>query len=1090
MLYVSGCMRPARGAAGRRTWGTPRRPLCSWLLLLSLLAAPAGAAAAPETRPLADLDMPGAWVPAQWNSAALRVALERELPPPAPADPDARSLAADVRWPAGSDFRFANLEPHPKPAPIPFRVLSLGLWVKGSGTAHSLEAHFADANGKDVKVGMGDLRSTDWRRLTARVPDDSAQPLTLRSLTLHNWNARGAAETRLLLAGLDASVDTAQRLVPGPDVPALTVANECENGLTPASGRASVLLRVSSWDAPAGPLEVRWRLSDWKGKSVLADKAPITLAGRWSKRVDVALPAFGAYTCTVEIWEPGRPAPLATARRRLARVVEPAAVGAAERARSSIGVNTHLGAPFAAFGRLGIHWARDYSWGWLGRAETAPVGKGLNFQEIRESADRAGVTVLPVLQGALRNSAGTAFIGDAAVIRETYRRLGAAFPQVGHWEVDNEAEYGFPGRRFQPANYENLIHAAADGLRAAAPAARVVLNGTAGIRYHDTVDLLRSPVRDDFAVVNYHYYTGAVPPEMATEDINIGGDMRREALAFLDQLRRINRLAHAAGKEAWLTEVGWDVANAPAVGERLQAVYLPRAYLLARLCGTDKVFWYYDRDVPGSTTRFGTCGILDLHNDARPSAAALANLSRYAALAHVGGSVDLGPDRWCVLLRQPAGDWVAAVWSVQGKHPLPEPLREVKGSDLFGNPGVGRGISPEVSYYPLATLPAAWEAQRHAEWLSLSTLVCSPGTGVDAEARAPAGAALAWGPLPAEITAGAWVPQGDRLISRLTCAPGLAPGEFPLRAAVQGAGWKREWPVSLIVLPPVRAAAEPYTPGDLTILRLRAAHEPTAVQVEVSADKAGVLPSSAALRTDRDTNIAVLPAAGARGPLPVVLRLGTGATHTLWLRPRAVDVPRLEKANLDGILSEWSEAHRWPGALFAASGEALPGEVRLGWSPEGLWIGARLDVKEPQSTNPREFWSGTNVEIYLDAAGGESGGWGSGAHQFWLCPVKEEAGWRLVAGEWKRGDAIPATLYDDRRCRTAMRATPAGFTFEALLPPEALGGRVPRAGDAWRAGLSLRSQGPVSATEAAWPSAKEDLLQGSQSWGVLRFAER
>jgi len=1046
----------------------------------------------PETRLLSDLSVEGDWKLHPWNKAKGEIAISGEFPPSLATDAQAprKSLAATIDWPGGKDFAFFNLDPSAQ-GPIPYKVLSISLWVKGTGTGHFIEVHFKAADGQDVKVGLGAMDFTDWRKLRKAVPGNAKQPLLLKGIVTHSWGLPQPDKVRLYLARLEAVVDSSQRLVANTGGPLFAVEPACPNGLVGDDGKASLALRITSWQPDEKSYEVRQSTTGWDGKTTQGKPLEARVKGTWQGTAELQLERFGPLTYTAELWEPGGAKPLATARRTLLRPMPVPRLSLEQRLKSSIGVNGHYQTPWSTLARVGIHWGRDYSWGWLKKGEKAPMAdNGVDFRLTLKAAEDAGVILLPITMRSFWDEGKKAFIEDEAAIAAAFQRLGKAFPTLPYWELDNEADLASPNHRLSLANYSPLIRAAAKGLRAVGKA-KVALNGTAGIHYHDTLELLKSHVRDDFAVVNYHSYTGTVAPEIASEDTNAGAESRRETVSFLDQLRRINQAAHAAGKETWLTEIGWDVTYGAAVGERLQALYLPRVYLLSRWCGTDKIFWFFDRDVKGSTIKFASCGLLDLDDLLRPSAAAMAALSAFTAQAEVGGSADLGDDRWCLLLKRPDGSWIAAAWSVQATHPAPAELAGTAAFDIFGNPVKDREIGPEITYFELKQLPPAWEAQRAAEWLSATSLSLFPGGRVAVEAKVGSGK-LSWEGLPKGVAAMlGWESPIGQFRGSIACAPGVEIGSYPIRAVASGEGWKRSWPLVLRVQPPVIATSEPYAPGKpATIQLLPAGEEKQEVAVAAPQGVGSVQPASGTLEPGKRLTIAFTASPAAKGPVPLTLALKSGARQTLFVRPQSVDVPAVKAIQLDGKLDEWPAKNKLGGGAFAATAADFAPATWLGWSPEGLYLAATLPVKGLQSGDPKWFWDWSNLELFLDTGAAPYQGWRATSHQFWFTPVQEGGKWRLYAGEWKRSDAIAATVYDDKRCKTAIQVAPEAITLEAFIPKEALGGAAPAAGAEWRAGVALQSLDAGAKANAAWPVLKEDgLLSGAQSLGVIRFAE-
>jgi lysophospholipase L1-like esterase len=208
------------------------------------------------------------------------------------------------------------------------------------------------------------------------------------------------------------------------------------------------------------------------------------------------------------------------------------------------------------------------------------------------------------------------------------------------------------------------------------------------------------------------------------------------------------------------------------------------------------------------------------------------------------------------------------------------------------------------------------------------------------------------------------------------------------------------------------------------------------------------------------------------------------------VRPESppLDVPRVKGIRLDGRLDDWPAATRIHRVAFVASAPEHESAVHVGWSPEGLYLAVRAAASGLTGGAGKNFWQWSNIELFADASGKAHRGWPASSHQFWLMPVREGGKWRAQAGEWKRGDAVGATLYDDRRCKTAIRVEAGAYTMEMLIPTAALGS-APAAGKSWRAALAAQTTRPNRPMATlAWPRAKRDgILDGSRYWGELRF---
>jgi hypothetical protein len=1071
-----------------------------WLAptLLSIIATCAFGAN-PAIVPLPDAGDSTAWKAYQWNRAKGSVRVSDEYPGgiEVPSGLSGKSLMLEVQFSAGKEaFEFFQILPT-TPADVPVDAKEIRFWLKGTDTSHYLELFFLDAEGKAVKTGPkpGRLSFRGWKQLRATLPEDWARPLKFRGLGLHNYGTSEEDELVLYATGFELRL-TAEAAAEPPaqaaEEPGLEVESEDLDGMVLGADSVSVTFQPKGV-MTNGAFELRYTLTDWSGRTVASDA--IALGQRHPTPLTVQLPLdrYGPYFLQAHI-DNGQDQPYASATRRFLRPVEVPRLSAEQRAASSIGVNTHHQAHWKSLAAMGIHWARDYCWGWLGFGEKAPWSTNqLNFGPVWGSADRAGVTVLPCMQGAFRTEDGKLFIADEAKISDAYERLSNAFPDVPYWELDNEMDLRFHGGHigFEEYHQSHLgyIRAAAEGLRRAGHGAQVAPNGDAGIYPERTKRMLTSSVKDDFAMINFHFYTGSVAPELSTQDYNTGARETLGAETFLDMLRGICSLAHDHGKEAWLTEIGWGEKYNYSVGMRNQALYLARVYLLARWCGVDKTFWFFDRDA-GGTGRFSTCGLLDGENRARPAAGALATVSKLTALAEYAGMIDLGADRWCMLFRRSDQGWIAATWSVEQEHAVPAPLMGAEAMDLFGNLHQPEKITPEVAYFLLDRLPTGWDTQRRADWLSPLILNASPGESATAQLHLPGAATVSWRGLPQGASAGSPEIKGETVTCVIDCGVNAAMGKHPVEVTATGAGWRKTWRVMLNVVQPVLVASAPYRPGAPAKLTLRPGGAAPLDLTLLAPQGAGKIVPAQLRAIPEGTEATFTATKGSIGPQRIEIRTQGGLTGEHWIRPAFVDVPRVEGLVLDGQLADWPAASRLQEAYFAGAPEQFRPEARLGWSPNGLWIAVRYEVADLRSGRARDFWDWPVMELFVDTSSTPANGWPKTSHQFWFLPVREGNSWRAAPGEWKRGEAIEKTIPDDSRCRTGISIEKGFVTIEALVPVEALGA-APVAGATWRAGLAAQDALPTqSQRRAAWPMRKRDgLLQGALEWADVRFVE-
>lgn len=1045
------------------------------LVAAGLLALLAVCARADEVV-LADMSLADQWQIEVWSKAPASISAEGEPPAGVPlGDELLRPLAVTIDWPGGSDFRFVSLLPQAA-EPVPFAMTSVRVWISGDSDGHAMELHLRDAEGQDRKLGLPVLDYEGWREVRLEIPTEWQQPLTLASITWHNWgmSTGGTAVTRI--AGLLATVDPTRKLVEGDVSPRLVVAPDAVGGLVLGGERGSARVRVLGWSAlPEGLRVTTERQGPGEvGFSAIASLEPGGGASFAGSVGDLTTGLHGVTTVRFRLTDPGGKV-LAERLLPLASIPAPAEISAEQRLRSPIGVNTHLGAPWAVFGRLGIHWARDYSWTWLGRGESLPLGNGRDYQAVAREAEAAGVTVLPVMQGAFRNADATGYSSDAAMLTASFERLSRAFPGIPVWEPDNEFDLHIPAHWYPEGNYENALLAMAEGLTGGA---QLSLTGTAGIRYEETADLLHSPAAESFAIVNSHFYTGTEPPEEGISDANFGGAARFKPLTAVEQLARISSLAHRFGKESWLTETGWDVTYGHAVPEELQGVYLPRIWLLSLQAGADKVFWFYDRDVPNSTDRFSSSGLLRLDGSVRPSGIALAQLSSEIATARYAGDLDLGDDRFALAFERPDGSWSVAQWSPSGLAPA-----EVGVSvDSFGNRLGGQRHPGSVVYSHLASVSDAQRAQLATRWTECSVVTLAPGETAEVRLSLPAGASVAWEGAPAGIDAGAWQPGAGNATASLRIAPEVQPGPYRLRAVASGEGWTKRLPLTVSVEPALRVETAPFVPGEAQLVLLRTTERGRRVTVS-GGEGATVAPRDVSVEPGRATRIAVAPDAGRRTPISLHFACADGSEQEASLPCLLADVPGAGSIVVDGVLLEWPIEAFLPAEGVARSSFA-PSDARvaLARSAAGLAAAFALPASEPRPGVEAGFWESTCLELFADPRG-TSAGWGRSSKQLFAVPLRQGEGWRVACGLWGRtGGAQPAP-----GALGAARMADGVLVVELLLPWELLGGEPE---GEWRLAVAAQLLDRERTWDLGWPSRKADgMLLGPRNWGVAQSGE-
>lgn len=219
---------------------------------------------------------------------------------------------------------------------------------------------------------------------------------------------------------------------------------------------------------------------------------------------------------------------------------------------------------------------------------------------------------------------------------------------LSHYEIWNEpnlTDAGWGPWVGSARQYMDLLRASSEAIKRVDPRARISNGGWAGIQVK-TVDQLRTLAYADgkrpldfIDLLNVHFYSGRVPPEIATDDFNAGtvGDQTAEAdfrrlAAWRDRWKR--------DMPIWLTETGYDSAGPYGTDERTQAARLPRVVMLALANGMDKVFVY--RESGSTPSMHAAAGMMRDDGTIKPSFLTYATLIRQMQ-GVTGGAVRL-PD--------------------------------------------------------------------------------------------------------------------------------------------------------------------------------------------------------------------------------------------------------------------------------------------------------------------------------------------------------------------------------------------------------------------------------------------------------------
>ncbi len=398
-------------------------------------------------------------------------------------------------------------------------------------------------------------------------------------------------------------------------------------------------------------------------------------------------------------------------------------------AESRFGINACRGEWAPMLRRLGVGWVRFENLKWpfvspetgVFRFDGSVKPWGVNVDSILKSYTDAGLNVLPYLF-LTAGYASSAAPDVAADRRQAYpprdvrdfaefafqvaARYGAKkIPSaalktpdgqtgrgyLNHYEIWNEpnlTDAGWGAWVGTMPQYLELLRAASEGIHRADPTAKILNAGFAGIQVK-AVDPLRSYTYADgkhpldfVDILNVHYYSGRIAPEIATDDFNArqsGATTVEEDLRRLLAWRDVNK----PGMPVWLSETGYDSAGPYGTNEYTQAARLPRMVMLALASGLDKVFVY--RESGSTPSMHAAAGLLRDDGTYKPSWFTYATLIRELDGAR-GGAVRLPyPDQNVRLYKWQVGEKpVLTAWVIEGTGKLNLNLGKASVTDAFG----------------------------------------------------------------------------------------------------------------------------------------------------------------------------------------------------------------------------------------------------------------------------------------------------------------------------------------------------------------------------------------------------------------------
>jgi hypothetical protein len=1100
-----------------------------------------------------------AWGPDAWNKAGGTTRLSAEVAPEAGGG---KCLEVEVRF-AGKGFEHFAAAPA-EPLVIPGDARSVTMRFRAEDKRYPVTLHFRDGWGR-MPVSPKKLEWSprldapgQWATATFRVPDDWVRPVTILGVGTHNWSAQNEARTvRFWIDALEVETDLRDvdpatgvlrtwKAEPQPADPAKALTQPPPSPLLAVEFSTGQVSNVFSGEPPAVALSLRnWkpgtltgtvaiRVADGDDKEIDRQERAVSVESAARLSLPVKAPRYGLYAVRADLR-------LSDGTKRsdavtLACLPPGRDLSEAEKRASPYGVNVNGGGPRPAvvpFRKAGIVWFRDYAFGyeWLLRAkgDDKKYAGWPWYPAIMRRYAEAGAKVLPCLMKSLRPPQvkdGKA-VGPLGPDREWTRQIVdivQAFPQVTHWELDNEydlrREYAEAeqavGWRNMGAYHRKLAEVldllGNGGLTA-------VEQGHAGIWADRSRLLIAAGDYEKVGVLNCHHYCGSEPPETNIGNWNTGfeGHWRSQPpMLFFDRLRDLKRAAGGDGRprEAWLTEFGWDTLAGPRVSPRLQAAYLARCWMMAMAAGIDKCFWFYDYDAPAPRQFFDGCGLLAADGSPKLSLCALAGLASVLPTPKYVGSLSAG-DGTGGYVFQTGGDLVAALWTIEAETGPEVAFKARDLRDFLGNPmaGLKARLSPAPVYavgldrsdplyrqtaYSLAT---PWVVAASAGDTVTAVVEVNNNRDGPMECRVTMAVPKGW---TAERTqAAASVPKGGRqtLPLPLTVAAGEALSTRDVRFTVSEGGPVKEMVLRVLVRPALAMEVAPLEgrPGPVTVavrvanrsarpldgvlrLRLPASWQADAAQTPVAGLKPGeVREVRCGLRWSADWK--------ADETAMAEFDAGGGRTISRPIIPNRFRLHRAKDLVIDGRLDDWPAAARMPAWMLGSTSGEADARVCLAWAPEGLYGAVEVPAASLDRTDPRSFWSGNCLELFIDSRDRKGDrAYEPGDHQFWFVPLVDEN--RVYVGQWKRGGEIPETRYDIRGVRGAAIRKGDGYVMEFLLPTAEIQKFKPAAGGTIGLNLNLTIKGKEFPREVYWPAPKSVEIQARPgAWGSMELVE-
>ncbi len=1088
------------------------------------------------------------WV-SSWSKAAGQIAINEEHSPDLTSG---QSMLVEVQFSGKGFEWFSVKPPKPIWIPGKARSITFRYKVSSLGYTIALEFldgwGRSEVSGKKLSWVLPTKEPGQWQTATFKVPEIWLFPIAINGLTIQNWDCQNEPVTlKVWIDQIDAQADLSSTDLqtglplswrPNPDAegkqrPTISLfetemTSTAENHVF-AGEQPTIVFRARNWLPHQRQGKITLRVTDFWGNEVYSIDQTITIFGLTEQPFQFSLKRFGWYQVQAILsLEDGT---TRSERLAFAFIPPPRELTEVEKLLSPYGLNVHGGRERLAiepFRKAGVVWFRDYAFGF----DTMLKAKGDGrfdgwpwYHQLLWRYQRVGAKVLACLQGAIKrpNFRDGRLMGEIGPSPEWRREIAsviASLPQITHWELDNEYDLPKENRETEEQtdwlNYRAFHKAFAEIIAAIGDRTLVAVEqGQAGIYPERIRKCVESGDFEGISVINVHHYCGFKSPELNTVKTIEGGFVRK-VTSFFDLLREAKRAATSDRKrrQLWLTEFGWDTLAGQKVSTFEQAVYLQRGWILALAAGVDKAFWFHDFDSPNPSQFFDGCGLLTADGQPKLSLCALSALTHLLPNPRYIGDCNAGSGTQGFVF-ETDGKLVLVLWSIDSDLGPIVKFEMVQPHDFLANPL--REKSFQLNRSPLFVVgisqDSLWFKQTAYNLETPYLISVTAGDSFSVRVRAKNNRSTDINSIVRVVVPENW--QVDRNHAEFKVPPNAqAFAEFIVSASAKEPVGVREL---LIVieedghrLKEIRVKVFVLNPIALKVLPIEGGPGEVNLKVQLANNSSKPISGNFSFRLPKswrtEPEFLTIDNLKPNEVRTVEFKLhwtsnwqigesaqvffGSLIQTLAWdfIAPTCFKIHRAPKVKLDGKLDEWGEKWAVPFWLLRSTFSEASARIYLAWSPEGLYVAAEVRNSIVKATDPRNFWTGDCLELFIDNRNDKRPrSFELGDHQFWFVPLIDEG--RVYAGQWKRGNEIAETRYD-LPVKGAVRKIEGGYIMEFLLPASFLQGFKPQVGAKIGLNINLTVRGKHYDREVYWHRQKDwGVLHSPHLWGTVELCD-